>query len=183
MQEIWKDIKGYEGYYQVSNLGRVKSLKRKASLGRGYYRIITNRIMRIHKNNYGYEKISLSKNGKDKECSVHGLVAKTFLTNPENKRTINHIDGNKVNNHVSNLEYATDKENIAHAIRTGLTDRYFLRDNRYVDKIVSQYTLQGEFIKKYDTQLQAQKFTGIHNSAISRVRRGKAKSAGGYLWK
>ena len=107
--EEWRDVVGYEGLYQVSNFGRVKSFQKnkvkilKSNLGIG-----------------GYLRVVLCKNEKKKNRFVHVLVAKAFITNPENKTQVNHRDGNKKNNHVSNLEWVTPKENIEHAFKNGL---------------------------------------------------------------
>jgi hypothetical protein len=108
--EIWKDIEGYEGYYQVSNFGRVKSLN---VFGKEKHR-------KLQTDKNGYLVIGLRKLGKEKNCKVHRLVALTFIPNSNNKKTINHIDGVKTNNQVSNLEWATYSENMTHAFITGL---------------------------------------------------------------
>jgi hypothetical protein len=109
--EIWKDIQGYEGIYQISNLGRIKSLHRDYTNGR---------ILNPAKNNRGYLRLGLSGNGKVRYDSVHRLVAETFIPNPKNLPEVNHIDGNKLNNRVENLEWVTKGENQAHAYKTGL---------------------------------------------------------------
>lgn len=107
--EIWKNVKGYEGSYQISNFARLKSFKlgkekvRKPSLHRG-----------------GYLSVCLYKDGQYKNCFIHRLVAETFIANSENKHEVNHIDGNKFNNYVGNLEWVTDCENKKHAIENGL---------------------------------------------------------------
>ena len=105
MEEIWKDIEGYEGYYQVSNLGRIKSLKRP-------------RIMKSHLNEAtGYIGQNLSNGQIKKYCLVHRLVAKAFIPNPENKNQINHKNGDKTDNNVTNLEWATQSENMKHSYK------------------------------------------------------------------
>lgn len=119
MKEIWKDIKCYEGMYQVSNLGRIKSLSREVNSRFGTY--ITDELIR--KLNYkkdGYVNIDLSKNNNHKYYRVHRLVLSTF--NPVdnmNNLQVNHIDGNKSNNKLTNLEWVTAKENTLHAIKIG----------------------------------------------------------------
>lgn len=113
MEEIWKPIIGYENYYEVSNLGRVRRIK--AAHGTQIGRILNGML-----DSDGYLNVCLTANKNQKWFLVHRLVAQAFLPNPENKPTVNHIDGNKQNNSVSNLEWCTQKENIAHAWRTGL---------------------------------------------------------------
>jgi hypothetical protein len=105
-KEIWKDVKGYEGLYQVSNLGRIKSIIRKG-------KILSNKSHR-------YISVIFYKNKLRKNIRVHRLVAGAFIPNPENKPQVNHIDGNKKNNNVNNLEWNTQLENIRHAYRTGI---------------------------------------------------------------
>ena len=115
-EEIWKDIEGYEGLYQVSNLGRVKRMR--------FINKNTNiekeriKSQKIRKD--GYLEVALYKNGKGKYIQVHRLVAKSFIPNPKKLPQVNHIDGNKENNCVDNLEWVTNKENVTHAIKTGL---------------------------------------------------------------
>jgi hypothetical protein len=123
-EEIWKDISDYEGLYQASSLGRIRSLDR--------YKITKNRYGKIKAkikgiflkpsiNHDGYYEIVLSKNGKSKMFRLHRVIAKTFLDNLENKPQVNHIDGNKLNNNINNLEWCTCKENINHAWENGLS--------------------------------------------------------------
>lgn len=107
IKETWKAIEGYEGAYEVSDLGRVRNIKRGG------------RIM-SQSNVHGYRAVNLSKDGKTRSISVHRLVAKAFIPNPDNKPQVNHIDGIKSNNVVNNLEWATPQENHIHACNTGL---------------------------------------------------------------
>ena len=107
--EIWKDIPGYEGAYQVSNLGRVKSIKFKKE-----------RILKGGCNNTGYPIAALCLNGVKRDFLIHRLVTQAFIKNPENKKTVNHINGIKADNRVINLEWNTYKENLTHARKTGL---------------------------------------------------------------
>lgn len=102
--EIWKDVKGFEGIYQISNLGNVKSFKKSITI-----------ILKPVIGGNGYLCINLSKNSQPITHNIHRLLAIHFIDNPENKRTVNHKDGNKLNNHLSNLEWATDSENNKHA--------------------------------------------------------------------
>lgn len=107
MEEIWKEIKGYEEKYLVSNLGRVKSLERKDRMGRKVKERII--IPRVHSS--GYLRVGLCR----KDFYIHRLVAETFINNPENKQYVNHKDGDKTNNNVCNLEWSTPSENMLHA--------------------------------------------------------------------
>lgn len=116
--EIWRDVVGYEGLYEVSNKGRVKTL-----LGKEGYNL------KISLNKSGYYKASLSKAGKATTCLIHVLVAKAFIPNVKGKPTVNHKDGNRVNNNVENLEWATYSENLQHAYETGLRKRHYPRKN------------------------------------------------------
>ena len=108
---IWRDVEGFEGLYRVSNEGVLISTPQ---LG------VKGRVKKRSKMSNGYEKYYLYKNGKETQMSVHRLLAKHFIPNPENKPCVNHIDGNPMNNSLENLEWVTYKENAQHAIRTGL---------------------------------------------------------------
>lgn len=128
MTEIWKDIKGYEGLYQVSNHGMIKSLDRifKGILsnhsGKKYYaeKNYSGKVLNTDSKGRKYHIVCLVKNGHRFYKSIHRLVAESFIPNHENKPQVNHIDGNMKNNHISNLEWATRKENGSHASTTGL---------------------------------------------------------------
>lgn len=117
--EIWRDITGYEGIYQISNLGRVRSLDRVSIDKNGIEYSIKGSMRKVSKSK-GYSMIGLSKDNKQKMYLVHRLVAEAFLGNPENLPIVNHIDGNKSNSHIENLEWVSNSDNINHAISTGL---------------------------------------------------------------
>lgn len=119
MLEEWKDIKDYKGKYQISNLGRIKSLRRKVVQSNSYEYVIKEKILKQSKNTNGYLSITLNNNGK-KRFSVHRLVGTHFLNNPENKEQINHINGVKTDNRIGNLEWVTKSENQIHAYKSGL---------------------------------------------------------------
>ncbi len=112
--EVWKWIFGFEGLYQISNFGRVKSFY----VRKGKQGIL---ILKPHLTRNGYLNIKLNKNGEGKDFLIHRLVAQAFIPNPENKSTVNHKDGNKFNNCVENLEWQTQSENNHHAVNTGLS--------------------------------------------------------------
>lgn len=176
-REEWKDIKGYEGLYQVSNLGRIKCLpKDVVSTKYGHVRHYPERIAKTFTRN-GYPSVELSKNGESKKFTVHRLVANAFINNHENKSQVNHIDGNKLNNHVKNLEWVTARENINHAYQNNL------RGDFHHGIAIEQYSKSGEFIRKYKSINQASKITGIDYSTIKKNCEGIFKQAGGYLWK
>lgn len=118
--EIWKPIPNFEGLYEVSNLGRVKRLDKYINCRNYKKRLLKEKIMKPIRHRDGYNYVRLYNNKKIKIVSVHRLVAETFISNLENKSQINHIDGNKTNNNVNNLEWVTPKENIQHAIKNGL---------------------------------------------------------------
>lgn len=179
MNEIWKDIKDYEGLYQVSNFGRVKSVGRwvtsTSKLGKQYKKYRRGIILR-HGYKSEYSFVVLSKNGEKIQPLVHILVAQHFIPNPENKPIVHHIDHNKNNNHVDNLMWVTVKEH-------GDLHPEWVWQKKSMTVI--QYTLDGQFVAEYPSASEAGRQNGIGNSCISRCCKGKIgyKSAGGYIWK
>lgn len=113
-KEIWKDIPGYESYYQASTWGRIKSLERINKYSNGRVRLEKELVLKLRKNKFGYLQVILTKNNKPKTYQVHRLVALTFLENIENKPCVNHINGIKDFNKIDNLEWVTHKENTKH---------------------------------------------------------------------
>jgi len=121
--EVWKDIENYEGIYQVSSFGNIRSLSRFRT-GKGCSKIlIDGKLMKVKLSKTGYSTIHLRKNGESKHPSIHRLVAKAFLINKENKPTVNHVDGNKNNNNISNLEWSTSAEQMQHAVVNNLVNK------------------------------------------------------------
>jgi hypothetical protein len=131
--EVWKDVAGYEGLYQVSNEGQVKSLARTIVRSDGQNKTIEEKVLKSGMSSKGYLQINLCRNGKQKTVKIHRLVAETFIPNPKNKPEVNHKDGKKGNNLFSNLEWATPSENIRHAYHTGL-----MGEARHKNKIRNQ---------------------------------------------
>ena len=115
-EEIWKDIKDYEGLYQVSNYGRIKSLKRKVKTKNGNYQGYNEKILKYGETNKKYYIVALCKNGKISAKLVHRLVAEAFIPNPDNKPCVDHIDTNSKNNNSINLMWCTQKENCLNPI-------------------------------------------------------------------
>ena len=165
MEEIWKDVKDYEGLYQVSNLGRVKSVSR-------------NKIMKLSVKVNGYKDVSLSKGNTKKHYLVHRLVAQAFIPNPENKPTVNHIDEDKINNHVSNLEWATMKEQNNHGTRLHrVGDRIRIVQKNRIDLSKRVLCSNGEI---YPSINEAGRVLKINSSYIVKVLKGERKHAHGY---
>ena len=168
MQEIWKDIKGYEGLYQVNNFGNIKNTK--------------GLLIKQFDNHYGYLIVSLFKNKKQKSFPVHRLVAINHIENPSNYEQVNHIDGNKLNNCVDNLEWCTRSQNQIHAFQNGL-NRGYVRSSNPNSKKLNQYDLNGNFIKQWDCIKDAMDELNICRSSIHRCCTGKFKQSHGFVWR
>lgn len=169
MKEIWKDIENYEGLYQVSNLGRIKSFPRNGTIKQ-------ERILKQTIDNNGYLIVGLHKNNKAKKVCVHWLVANAFIPKKETDEVINHIDGNKLNNTLNNLERCTQSHNVKESIRLGL-------QIPYNEKPVIQYDLQGNFVKEWKSGSEAGRQLNISQSNISACCRGLRRQANGFVWK
>lgn len=175
MKEVFKDVKGFEGLYQVSNLGRIRSLKRTVNKGK-CHRTWDEHFLRYGVDSKGYFRTALSKDGHSQTVKVHRLVAEAFLPNPQNLPQVNHKDGNKQNNSVENLEWCDAPYNMQHAVSNGLhnglkgeqnpsskltkEDVQFIRDN-YIPRH-----------PEFGTEGLAKKF-GVHRKTISRINTGK----------
>ena len=187
--EEFKDIEGYEGLYQISNYGRVKSLERFYYLGNNKIKT-KEKILKISKNSHGYSHIQLSKKTPKTMCT-HTLVANHFIINVENKPTINHIDGNKQNNRVDNLEWATHSEQEFHAYKNNLRYKKFgsknsmygkKGENHHLSKPLVQKDLCGNIIKKWENSYEVVRILGYTQSGVSACCRGKTKTYKGYVW-
>ena len=173
MQEVWKDVVGYNGLYLISNFGRIKNRN--------------GLIMKQKPSKDGYVRILLFMNGKYKAEYTHILVAKAFLPKPEGKSEINHIDANKSNNTLRNLEWVTRRENHFHAVALGLKPENPTKGKSYEEnprvKPIYQYDLQGCFIKKWKSIREPASYFHCDPNSISRAINGERKSCKGFIWK
>lgn len=160
VNEIWRDVKGYEGLYQVSNLGKIKS---------------KNGILHLNTNTYGYKHITLSKGNTRKTVVVHKLVATAFVANPLNKPQVNHKDGNKENNTANNLEWVTQTENNRHAINAHLRK---VKKVRLVDE-------NNNTIKEFNNRMEINDYLGryVCQDLITRCCNNRRKTAYGHIWR
>ena len=158
MKEIWRDIEGYKGKYQVSNMGRVKSLNYNNTGKEG--------IMEPHDNGKGYLRVQLCKDGKGKWYRINRLVAQAFLPNPNNLPEVNHIDKDKTNNKVENLEWCTTQYNVEYS---------------QAKAVIGINKVSG-LILEFPSIMEAERQTGISNKHICDCLKGRNKSAKGYYW-
>ena len=154
--EIWKDIPNYEGYYQASNLGRIKSLLFQNNLNNKKYK--REKILKPKVTKDNCSRVELWKDGKHKTYLTYRLVALTFLGKPKEGMTVNHKDGNRLNNNIDNLEWCTRKENIQHAYRTGLYKR---------QKKVKIENIENGGINNFRSLAEASKYIGKNKGYIS----------------
>ena len=181
--EIWKEIKNYEGFYEVSSLGRVRSLTRYIKQKNNSKKKIAGKILKPIANKNGYLMVTLSKDCKGKRYFVHRLVADAFILNKNNKKEVNHIDENPKNNKVNNLEWVTHLENSNYGTRGKRISKNlkeWCKKNRV--KKVKQVSLNGIFIKEWESAKDVQKELGINSKGISLCATKRRKTAGGYKW-
>lgn len=180
--EVWKPVVGYEGLYEVSNQGRVRSINRvtKGRWGtqtfRGTILRASNRTKSSKNSLFCYQGVNLHRDGIGKNVDIHRLVAEAFIPNPNNLPIVNHIDENPSNNNVENLEWCTQKHNQNHGT---LPERRKLINIR----AVNQYTLEGDFVRRYNSLDEARKEMKLPPTSISNACRGYSGSAGGFLWR
>lgn len=176
MAETWKDVAGFDGLYQVSDQGNVRSRHRLGSDGG---------ILKPKDNGRGYFQVSFSREGKRKLFLVHRLVAEAFIPNPLNLPVVNHKDENPANNAVDNLEWCTVKYNLNYG--TCITRRTAKLKGRYINgplaKAVLQYDKSGNFVKEWPSTHEVERQTGFARSNISACCLGRLKSAYGYIWR
>ncbi|WP_433708684.1 NUMOD4 motif-containing HNH endonuclease [Paenibacillus illinoisensis] len=160
--EEWLPVLNYEGLYEVSNLGRVKRLR---SSDTSKEKVLKPQIQRD-----GYQRVTLSKRGQKKRLAIHRLVAIAFIPNPENKEQVNHLDADKLNNNLTNLHWATRKENMAHAITHGL-----MKKNN--NPVIAIHLDSGEQYQ-FKSQTEASRELGIYMKNISNVLKGRITHVG-----
>ena len=163
MKEEWRDIKGFEGKYMVSNIGKVKSLNYRHTGKEG--------ILKGRDNGLGYLYVQLYKEGKVNYPLVHRLVATAFLDNPEGYTELNHLDEDKTNNCVENLEYCSRSYNINYGTR-----------NKKISKPVFSVDKESGLIMYWESIMEAERCTGINSGNITQCCQGKRKSAGNHYW-
>ena len=170
MEEVWKDIPDFEGYYQASNLGRIRSVDRYVKYkNTDGVALRKGKILSPKTSNKGYLETTLMKEGKNYYKRIHQLIASAFLPNPNNYPQINHINEDKKDNRVENLEWCTSRQN---------TEAY--HESRIQ---VFQYTLQGKLLKVWHSITKAAESIGINKTGIQHCCSGnKLKTYGGYIW-
>ena len=171
-KEIWKDVIGFEGYYQVSSLGEVRSLDRHVNGNCGSVYVSKGRILKQIEDKLGYQRVNLCKDGEQIMFLVHRLVYEAFNGKIPEGMQVNHIDEDKSNNRLENLNLMTPKENTNWG--TAIERR---------SKPVIQYSLTGEKLAEYPSQREAERITSIMQVLISLCCRGKRKTAGGFIFK
>lgn len=171
-KEIWRNIENYKNY-EISNLGRVRSKNREITRKDNIKTHIKSTMLKPQTSRKGYLRVSMYNCYGIKVISVHRLVAKAFIPNPNNLPQINHKDGNKTNNSVDNLEWCNNQYNQLHAIKNGLVNHA---------KKVIQISKDNSIIKKWDSITEASNTLNIDNSHIGQVCKGERKTAGGYKW-
>lgn len=185
IEEIWKPVKDYEGLYEVSNLGRVRSVDRFVLGSKGSLRHIKGKYLIPHKNNKGYYLCDLYKENRRKNVLLHRAVAEAFVPNEYNLPYINHIDNNRENCVFTNLEWCTQSYNVKYSYDT--TDRKSImnwksgKENRN-SKPILMYSKDGVFIKSFDCISDAERELGISNNGIVACLKKRNKTAGGYIW-
>lgn len=182
MTEEWRDIEELKGQYQISNLGRVKSLYRKFMIKdkRGFKRTVTvnEKILKLQIDKKGYQVVKIAK----KTYKVHRLVAIAFIPNPDNLPQVNHIDGIKTNNYIDNLEWVNNSENQLHAYKIGL-NKPSEKAGRKRRKVCQIDLNTNKIINIFDSIAEVEKYFNNENLNITEVCNGKRKSCLGYGWK
>lgn len=185
-KELWKDIKGYEGSYQVSNFGRVRSVTRIVDCTGGK-RTVKGKMLKLFTTRNPYLCVDLRNHQKHKTAYVHRLVAENFIANPYNYPIINHKDNNPQNNNVNNLEWCTQSYNIKYSYIYGNakpTTGCFKKGNiPHNLRKIEQYDKNGNFLKTYNSIKLAAQSINRTPGAIQSCLTGNSKTSGGYIWK
>ena len=179
-EEVWRDVVGYEGRYKISNLGRVKALRKKPEV-----------ILRHYLDPGGYKCVVLFKDGVKKHKTIHRLVAEMFIPNPNNKPCVDHINTIRTDNRKENLRWVTHKENNENELtrkHSSESRKGKIRSEEHKKKLreISKDSKRVMCIETgviYNSTNEARRQTGINNGSISLACRGKCKRAGGYTWK
>ena len=184
MEEIWKDIKGYENMYQISNIGQVKSLEhnvqQKNRWGQTISRIQKSRLMKIHINKNGYFRVVLHKNGIEKNYSVHRLVYEAFVGEIPDGMQVNHINEIKTDNRVVNLNLMTPKENSNWGTRNERVSEK-QTNGKNSKPVLKIDPISNEIVAEFPSAKEAERQTGFNH--INLWCRGERKSADGFIWK
>ncbi|QDB70567.1 NUMOD4 motif family protein [Enterococcus phage Entf1] len=176
LDETWKPIKYYEGLYEVSNLGNVRSLDRAVPHSNGMYlRVVKGTTLSLFDSGRGYLSVRLSKNGKKRNKLVHRLVAEAFIDNPLNKPQVNHINEVRWDNNVNNLEWTTSKENNNHGSRT-------LKASNSTKKKIKATSIDGLDVRVYNGAIEAEQLDGFSYKQISLCCTGRHKTHKGFRW-
>jgi len=178
--EEWKPVNGFEGYYEVSSIGKVKALDRVIFDKNGFKKHHKERILKQQLSNRGYKKVSLTKDCIKKTFFIHRLVALSFIENENNLPTINHINEIKTDNRVENLEWMTFEDNATYG--TAQIRAHEALKNGPCSKVVHQYTLDGKFVKSYPSVSEAGRTTQFCPKKISAVAVGNRKTHKGYFF-
>lgn len=186
LHEIWLPINGYEGYYEISNLGNIKALAKTIDIGLGRSQTFPERIMKSNVASNGYLMVKLTVNKIGKSFTVHRLVALHYVPNPNGYKLVNHKDGNKLNPYAENLEWSTYGANAIHAYSTGLRkpvwEGKFNKDHNRTKPVI-QFDFNGNVIKEWESSSLAAKYYGINPEGIKLVSRGQQDNYKGYIWK
>jgi hypothetical protein len=169
LHEIWRPIAGYERAYEVSNFGNVRSINKFVKGRAGSSRLIKERVLKSKPCGKGYRSVNLSVENAVSTKLVHGLVAKAFIGDRPLNHEINHIDGNKTNNHAKNLVYCTPSENMQHAVKTGLTNP--VRGEKAVNAKLKEADIANirNRVAAGESQLALSKEYGVHNTTIRNI--------------
>jgi len=183
--EVWKEVKGYEGLYEVNNYGVIRSVKRKHKSKGGKLQNCPSIKLKPIIDVYGYHTCSLSKEGKQVRVRIHRIVAQSFIPNPENKTQVNHKNGLKYDNSVENLEWNTCKENAVHSFKVlGRKSGMFGKFGKCNPNSKPIYKIDnnGNVVKRFDCLIDV-KNEGYNISNVSQCAVGRIKKAHGYIWK